>query len=227
MISVVIPVYNERESLVPLHAEIVETAKQAGLDLEILFVDDGSSDGSWDVIAELARTHPHVHGIRFRRNFGKAAALVAGFDAARGDIIMTLDADLQDDPARDPALPGGDAEGAPVDGRPVGRGLDVVSGWKRVRHDPWHKVLPSRVFNWMVSVTDRRAPARPQLRHEVLPRRDLPRGPPLRRAAPLHPGAGGGARLPRRRDRDQPPPAPLRLHPSTASAASSRAFSIC
>jgi glycosyltransferase involved in cell wall biosynthesis len=152
VISAVIPVYNERESLVPLHAEIVETAKRANLDLEVVFVDDGSSDGSWDVIAELARAYPNVHGIRFRRNFGKAAALVAGFDAARGDIFLTLDADLQDDPHEIPRFLQAMTDGVPVDGRPVGHGLDVVSGWKRVRHDPWHKVFPSRVFNWMAGV---------------------------------------------------------------------------
>ena len=193
MISAVIPVFNERESLVPLHAEIVETAKSAGLDLEVVFVDDGSSDGSWDVIAELARTHPNVRGVRFRRNFGKAAALVAGFDAARGDVIFTLDADLQDDPHEIPRFLEAMQTGKPVDGRPAGAGLDVVSGWKRVRHDPWHKVFPSRVFNGMVGAADRRPPARPQLRHEMLPGRNLPRGAPLRRAAPLHPRPGGGA----------------------------------
>jgi dolichol-phosphate mannosyltransferase len=144
VISVVIPVFNERDSLLPLHAEVAAVAGRAGLDLEVLFVDDGSSDGSWEIIAELAGRHPSVHGVRFRRNFGKAAALSAGFRAARGDVILTLDADLQDDPAEVPrfldALRGGKAPP-----------LDVVSGWKRVRHDPWHKVWPSRVFNRLVS----------------------------------------------------------------------------
>jgi dolichol-phosphate mannosyltransferase len=142
-ISVVIPVYNERASLQLLYDEIAGTARTAAIDLEVVFVDDGSTDDSWQVIEELARQHDTVHGIRFRRNFGKAAALAAGSKAARGSTILTLDADLQDDPAEIPrflaALAG---SGTP---------LDVVSGWKRVRHDPWHKVLPSRVFNFLVS----------------------------------------------------------------------------
>jgi glycosyltransferase involved in cell wall biosynthesis len=146
MLSVVIPVYNERESLLPLHAEIVAVAAQARLDLEVLFIDDGSRDGSWEVIADLARRYESVHGFRFRRNFGKAAALSAGFRAARGDTILTLDADLQDDPGEIPRF-----LAALEQGGPDGSAVDVVSGWKRVRHDPWHKVLPSRVFNRMVS----------------------------------------------------------------------------
>jgi dolichol-phosphate mannosyltransferase len=140
VISIVIPVYNEKESLVVLHEEIVQTAQRANLDLEIVFVDDGSTDGSWEVIAALAHDHPAVRGIRFRRNFGKAAALSAGFHAARGDIILTLDADLQDDPAEIPRFL-----------EALAQGRDVVSGWKKKRHDPWHKVGPSRVFNFLVS----------------------------------------------------------------------------
>jgi dolichol-phosphate mannosyltransferase len=140
MISVVIPLYNEVESLALLHAEIAETARQANLQLEAIFVDDGSTDGSWSAIADLARLHPWVHGIRLRRNFGKAAALSAGFHAARGDLVLTMDSDLQDDPQEIPAFL-----------MALGKGLDVVSGWKRVRHDPWHKVWPSRIFNFLVS----------------------------------------------------------------------------
>jgi glycosyltransferase involved in cell wall biosynthesis len=146
MLSVVIPLYNEKESLLPLHAEIVAMAHQARLDLEVLFIDDGSSDGSWDIIADLARRYESVRGIRFRRNFGKAAALSAGFRAARGDVILTLDADLQDDPAEVPRFLMALEQGGPNCSK-----LDVVSGWKRVRLDPWHKVGPSRVFNFMVS----------------------------------------------------------------------------
>ncbi len=140
MISLVIPVYNEQDSLAALVGEIEATAVRANLELDVMFVDDGSRDGSWPLIAELAAQHPWVHGIRFRRNFGKAAALSAGFHAARGDIILTLDADLQDDPAEIPRFLHALAEH-----------MDVVSGWKRTRHDPWHKVFPSRVFNGMVS----------------------------------------------------------------------------
>jgi glycosyltransferase involved in cell wall biosynthesis len=151
VISVVIPVYNESDSLPALYAEIDAAARLARLDLEVLFVDDGSRDGSWQVIAELAREHAEVHGIRFRRNFGKAAALSAGFHAAHGDIILTLDADLQDDPAEIPRfLARLDSHKASGGCEPPG-GFDVVSGWKRVRLDPWHKVWPSRVFNLMVS----------------------------------------------------------------------------
>ena len=145
MISVVIPVFNERDSLPALYAEIAGVARAEQLDLEVVFVDDGSTDGSWQVIAELAREHEAVHGLRFRRNFGKAAALSAGFHAAHGDIILTLDADLQDDPAEIPRFL------ALLNETKSDQRFDVISGWKRVRHDPWHKVWPSRVFNQMVS----------------------------------------------------------------------------
>jgi glycosyltransferase involved in cell wall biosynthesis len=140
VISVVVPVYNENKSLPLLFEEIAEVARRENLDLEVVFVDDGSRDGSWAAIAGLARRDPRVHGLRFRRNFGKAAALAAGFHAARGDLILTLDADLQDNPKEVPRFLAA-----------LGDDFDVVSGWKYVRHDPWHKVWPSRVFNAMVS----------------------------------------------------------------------------
>jgi glycosyltransferase involved in cell wall biosynthesis len=139
MLTTVIPVYNEEQSLAELHAELTAVAAQHQYELEILFVDDGSTDGSWDVIQALAAVDPHVRGLRFRRNFGKAAALSAGFAAARGELVCTLDADLQDDPQEIPRFL-----------EQIAAGLDVVSGWKQVRHDPWHKVGPSRVFNWLV-----------------------------------------------------------------------------
>ncbi len=155
MLSVVIPVLNEAESLDRLHQELAAVAQSGNYELEVIFVDDGSTDGSWQKIAALAARDPRVRGIRFRRNFGKAAALRAGFQAVRGEIVMTLDADLQDDPREIPrflaALAGNRPETS--DGNPAPQifPLDVVSGWKKQRHDPWHKVLPSRVFNELVS----------------------------------------------------------------------------
>jgi dolichol-phosphate mannosyltransferase len=141
MISIVIPAYNEKESLKILLAEIDAVGRQANLDLEILFVDDGSQDGSWEVVRELSANDKRVRGIRFRRNFGKAAALSAGFREIHGNPVITVDGDLQDDPKEIPRFLAA-----------LEQGLDVVSGWKRVRHDPWHKVLPSHVFNWLVSL---------------------------------------------------------------------------
>jgi glycosyltransferase involved in cell wall biosynthesis len=140
MLSVIIPILDEAESLPQLALELHRFADSRGIDLQLIFVDDGSSDGSWQVIRQLASDDVRILGIRFRRNFGKAAALSAGFRAADGDPIVTIDGDLQDDPAEIGALL------AKLD-----EGFDVVSGWKRHRQDPWQKVLPSRVFNWLVS----------------------------------------------------------------------------
>lgn len=140
MLSIVIPVYNEAESLNELHTELSAVASENGYDAEFILIDDGSSDGSWRTIHALRQKDGRIRGMRFRRNFGKAAALSAGFNAARGERVMTLDADLQDNPKEIPNFL------AKMDS-----GCDVVSGWKKVRHDPWHKVLPSRVFNWLVS----------------------------------------------------------------------------
>ena len=139
MLSFVIPVYNEVESLRALHKERCEVAEEHHYEFEIVFIDDGSKDGSWDLIKQLAADDARVRGIRFRRNFGKAAALSAGFEAATGDYVFTLDADLQDDPHEIPRFL-----------EEMDKGFDVISGWKQVRHDPWHKVGPSRVFNWLV-----------------------------------------------------------------------------
>jgi glycosyltransferase involved in cell wall biosynthesis len=140
MLSIVIPVRDERESLETLFREICDVADANEYELDVVFVDDGSSDGSWQAIRDIAGRDPRVQGVRFRRNFGKAAALSAGFETARGDVVMTLDADLQDDPREIPRFLAALSEG-----------LDVVSGWKKVRNDPWHKVLPSRAFNRIAS----------------------------------------------------------------------------
>jgi dolichol-phosphate mannosyltransferase len=139
LLSLVIPLLNERDSIAPLFAEIADVARGLSQRLEVIFIDDGSTDGSWDAIQSLAVKDARVRGIRLRRNFGKAAALQAGFQAARGSVVMTLDADLQDDPHEIPHFL-----------EQIRGGLDVVSGWKKVRLDPWHKVYPSRVFNRLV-----------------------------------------------------------------------------
>ncbi len=140
-LSVVMPVFNERPSLRQLYEELAEVAQAHNYEIEMIFVDDGSTDGSWETIRDLAEKDPRVRGIRFRRNFGKAAALSAGFEAAQFPLVMTMDADLQDDPAEIPRFLAKLEKDQ----------LDVVSGWKRIRHDPWHKVIPSRIFNWWVS----------------------------------------------------------------------------
>jgi glycosyltransferase involved in cell wall biosynthesis len=140
MLSIIVPTYNEADSLRELHREIAAACDGHGVEVEVIFVDDGSTDGSWDEIDELSEADPRVSGIRFRRNFGKAAALTAGMQEARGETLMMMDADLQDDPAEIPAFL------AKLDD-----GFDVVNGWKKRRLDPWHKTLPSKVFNGLVS----------------------------------------------------------------------------
>lgn len=140
-LSTVIPLFNEVESLPTLHSELSEVARTKGYLLEIIFVDDGSTDGSWEVIERLSKEDSRVRGIQLRGQFGKAAALSAGFGAVTGDMVFTLDGDLQDDPHEIPRF---------LDA--MNQGLDVVSGWKQVRHDPWHKVIPSRIFNAIVSM---------------------------------------------------------------------------
>ena len=131
---------DEQPSLGKLHQGILQVCDGEGIDPQIVFIDDGSSDGSWAEMKQLVGEHPGTEAIRFRRNFGKAAALAAGFSICRGEVVLTMDADLQDDPKEIPRFL-----------QKLDEGFDVVSGWKRVRHDPWHKVLPSRVFNWLVS----------------------------------------------------------------------------
>jgi dolichol-phosphate mannosyltransferase len=140
MLSVIVPILDEAASLPQLLAELDRIADAEGYKLQIILVDDGSTDGTWQAICKAAANDPRILGIRFRRNFGKAAALSAGFQAAEGERIITIDGDLQDDPAEIARLL-----------TKLDEGYDVVSGWKRERHDPWHKVLPSRVFNWLVS----------------------------------------------------------------------------
>jgi glycosyltransferase involved in cell wall biosynthesis len=138
-LSVVIPLLNESESLVQLCQEIITNCDEHDITFEVIFVDDGSTDSSWAVVRECTKIDERITGIRFRRNFGKAAALTAGMRAADGEYIMMMDADLQDDPAEIPNFIARLEEG-----------FDVVNGWKERRLDPWHKTKPSKVFNWMV-----------------------------------------------------------------------------
>lgn len=141
-LSFVIPFLNEEQTLTTLYERIAEQCAQVlgeGETFEVIFVDDGSTDRSVERVEALAAEHPEVTLLQLQGNFGKSAALAAGFDHARGDIIFTLDADLQDDPAEIPRFLARLEEG-----------YDCVSGYKRRRHDPWHKVIPSRIFNAMV-----------------------------------------------------------------------------
>ncbi|NET37126.1 MAG: glycosyltransferase family 2 protein [Cyanothece sp. SIO1E1] len=136
-ISVVIPLLNEEESLPELEAWIRRVVEPLGYTYEIIMVDDGSKDSSWDVIENLAQQNPNVKGIKFRRNYGKSAALNTGFQAAQGDVVITMDADLQDSPEEIPELYKMIMED----------GYDLVSGWKKTRHDPFSKTFPSKFFN--------------------------------------------------------------------------------
>lgn len=137
MISFVVPFLDEQGTLEELYRRIA--AELPDRPFEVVFVDDGSTDGSARVVERLLAHHPPIRLVQLRGNFGKAAALAAGFDHANGEIVFTMDADLQDDPKEIPRFL-----------RMLDEGYDCVSGYKQVRHDPWHKVLPSRVFNWMV-----------------------------------------------------------------------------
>ncbi|TLV01244.1 glycosyltransferase family 2 protein [Dyadobacter luticola] len=136
-ISVVIPLYNEDESLPELSEWIARVMLENGYSYEVLFVDDGSKDRSWDVIKELSANDPHIRGFRFVRNYGKTAALQTAFQAARGDVVITMDADLQDSPDEIPELYNMIA----VDK------FDLISGWKKKRYDPITKTVPTKIFN--------------------------------------------------------------------------------
>ena len=138
-ISVIVPLYNETESLPELAAWIRRVMEANGWTYEILMVDDGSTDGSWDTVRALSKENPAIHGISFRRNYGKSAALYEGFAAAKGDVVITMDADLQDSPDEIPELYRMIQE----------EGYDVVSGWKQHRQDnKLTKNLPSKLYNW-------------------------------------------------------------------------------
>lgn len=139
-ISILVPVYNEAGSLRDLYAGLLQVLVKLGRTFEILFVDDGSSDKSAEILRNLHQSDPRVRVVRFRRNFGKSAALDAGFSRVRGELVFTIDADLQDDPKEIPAFL-----------NKLDEGYDLVSGWKFKRQDPLSKTLPSKVFNRVTS----------------------------------------------------------------------------
>lgn len=136
-LSVVVPLYNEEESIGELFAWIQRVVSPLEWEYEVLFIDDGSSDKSWNIVAEMAEKYKEVKGLKFRRNYGKSAALYCGFEVAKGDVVITMDADLQDSPNEIPELVRMITED----------GYDLVSGWKKKRHDPISKTLPSKLFN--------------------------------------------------------------------------------
>ncbi len=136
-ISIVIPLYNEVESLRELSDWLIRVVNENRFSYEIIMVDDGSSDGSWKLIEELSKNEASIKGIKFRRNFGKSAALFSGFDAAQGDVVITMDADLQDNPDEIPEFYH----------KIINEDYDMVSGWKKKRRDPVSKTIPSKFFN--------------------------------------------------------------------------------
>ncbi len=138
-ITIIVPLYNEEESLNELYKWIERVMHENGFSYQVMFVDDGSTDGSWKVIEKLQQEHPQVRGIKFRRNYGKSPALFCGFSRAEGDIVVTMDADLQDSPEEIPEMVRMIRED----------GYDLVSGWKKKRYDgKFSKNIPSKIYNW-------------------------------------------------------------------------------
>jgi len=145
-ISVIIPLFNEEESLTELHTWIKRVMKENNFSYEIIFIDDGSSDRSWEIVNELSVEDEFVKGVSFRRNYGKSAALHVGFGYCSGNVVITMDADLQDSPDEIPDL----YKMIKVDG------FDLVSGWKKKRHDPISKTIPTKIYNgvtrWLTGI---------------------------------------------------------------------------
>jgi glycosyltransferase involved in cell wall biosynthesis len=135
-VSIVVPLLNEEQSLRELADQITKALAETSYSYEILFIDDGSTDRSWEIVEQLSRNHDEIQGIRLRRNYGKSDALQTGFERSAGRFVVTMDADLQDDPNEIPAMI-----------EKLESGADLVSGWKKKRHDPISKTIPSRFFN--------------------------------------------------------------------------------
>ena len=138
-VSIVIPFLDEAESLPELYEQIMEVVLKSAWSYEIIFVDDGSHDDGWDFVRSISKTNPFIKGIKFTRNYGKSQALHVGFELAQGEVVFTMDADLQDNPHELPVLYN----------KLINENLDIVSGWKKIRHDPlFGKTIPSKFFNW-------------------------------------------------------------------------------
>ena len=142
-VSIVVPLYNEEESLPELCAWITRVVEENGFTYEIVLIDDGSTDRSWEVIESLSENNAHIKGIKFQRNYGKSAALNEGFKVVTGEVVITMDADLQDSPDEIPSLYN----------MVLSENYDLVSGWKKKRHDPIGKTIPSKFFNWVTTKT--------------------------------------------------------------------------
>lgn len=141
-LSIVVPLFNEEESVEKLFYEIDKVSRQFDFPYEVIFVDDGSTDNTWKTIEKLKVSNPQLRGVKFRRNFGQTSAMVAGFDNAQGQIIITMDGDLQNDPADIPLLL-----------KKIEEGYDIVSGWRKYRKDHFSRVLPSKIANYLISIT--------------------------------------------------------------------------
>ena len=140
-VSVIIPVYNERENVLPLYRQLDMVLRPLGCNYEVLFVDDGSNDGTDEQLQRLAASDTRIKVVRFRRNYGQTAAMQAGFDLASGEVLVTIDGDLQNDPNDIPMML-----------QKLEEGYDLVHGWRRNRQDAWlHRKLPSRIANWLIS----------------------------------------------------------------------------
>ena len=199
-----------------LFEELQAALDPLGATWEVVFVDDGSTDGTFGALTRLHAAHENVQVVRLRRNFGKSAALAAGFEQARGEVVVTIDADLQDDPAEIPRLLA-----------KLEEGFDLVSGWKSHRRDPWSRRVLSRELQPPGQRRLGAAPARRELRPQGLPGRGRPRSEDLRRAAPLPAGARPRAWLPRGGATRQPSPREATAARATGSSATCAAFSTC
>ena len=141
-LSIVVPLYNEEESVEKLVASILEVGEEFDFSYEIILVEDGSTDKTWEKVEQLKYSTPHLKGIKFRRNYGQTSAMVAGFDHAAGEIIITMDGDLQNDPSDIPTLL-----------KKIGEGYDIVSGWRKKRKDHFSRVISSKIANGIISLT--------------------------------------------------------------------------